>query len=334
MKTLRNVVIIGGGPSGLTAAIYTARAQLEPLMIEGIQPGGQLTTTTEVENYPGFADGVDGNELMQSMRQQAERFGTEFLSESVVSVDFSNKPFKIKTESQEIEALSVIISTGAQPRMLGLDSEKALTGRGVSVCATCDGFFYRGKDVIVVGGGDAAMEEAIFLTRFASSVKVVHRRDQFRASPIMVQRARDNEKIEFILESALEEILAAESEHGGVVDRVKIKNLKSGELSEVPVDGVFIAIGHKPVTSIFAGALELDEKGYIRTTDTRTSIEGVFAAGDVQDSKYRQAVTAAGSGCQAALEAQWYLESLTASISEEAKPKKKAGKKRSKRSKR
>lgn len=309
MEKQRSVVIIGGGPSGLTAAIYTARAQMKPLMIEGFQPGGQLTTTTEVENYPGFASGVDGNELMQSMREQAERFGTEFLSESVISVDFSSRPFKIKTDSQEIEALSVIISTGAQPRMLGLDSEKALTGRGVSVCATCDGFFYRGKEVIVVGGGDAAMEEAIFLTRFASSVKIVHRRDQFRASPIMVQRARDNDKIEFLLNSTVDEIKANDE---GLVDRVVLKNVEDGSSAEHAVDGVFISIGHKPVTGIFADALDLDEKGYILTTDTRTSVEGVFAAGDVQDSKYRQAVTAAGSGCQAALEAQWYIESLEA----------------------
>lgn len=309
MEKQRSVVIIGGGPSGLTAAIYTARAQMKPLMIEGFQPGGQLTTTTEVENYPGFASGVDGNELMQSMREQAERFGTEFLSESVISVDFSSRPFKIKTDSQEIEALSVIISTGAQPRMLGLDSEKALTGRGVSVCATCDGFFYRGKEVIVVGGGDAAMEEAIFLTRFASSVKIAHRRDQFRASPIMVQRARDNDKIEFLLNSTVDEIKANDE---GLVDRVVLKNVEDGSSAEHAVDGVFISIGHKPVTGIFADALDLDEKGYILTTDTRTSVEGVFAAGDVQDSKYRQAVTAAGSGCQAALEAQWYIESLEA----------------------
>lgn len=303
------VVIIGGGPSGLTAAIYTARAQLEPLMIEGIQPGGQLTTTTEVENFPGFADGVDGTELMQNMRRQAEKFGTRFLSESVLAVDFSVRPFKITSESGEITADSVIISTGAQPRMLGLSAEKELTGRGVSVCATCDGFFYRNKDVIVVGGGDAAMEEANFLTRFARSVKVIHRSDQFRASAIMLDRARRNEKISFVTGAVVKDILSGDD---GTVNRVKVEMVDRGEIEEIPVDGVFIAIGHKPNTALFKGAIALDEKGYIITAGTRTTVEGVFAAGDVQDSRYRQAVTAAGSGCEAALEAQWYLERIEA----------------------
>lgn len=307
MNTPFKVVVIGGGPSGLTAAIYASRAQLGPLMIEGIQPGGQLTTTTEVENYPGFPDGVDGNELMQNMRRQAEKFGTEFLSESVISVDFSCYPYLIETGSKKVSALSVIVSTGAQPKLLGLESEKRLTGHGVSVCATCDGFFFRGKKVAVVGGGDAAMEEAIFLTRFAESVMVIHRRDQFKASPIMVQRARDNGKIEFVMETEVEEILSAD---GKVVTGVRLKNLVTEATREVDLDGIFVAIGHSPNTTLFQNKLKLDALGYIETDSTRTSVPGVFACGDVQDAKYRQAITAAGTGCEAALEAQWYLESV------------------------
>ena len=318
MSTARKVVIIGGGPSGLTAAIYSARAQLEPLMIEGILRGGQLTTTTEVENYPGFAEGIDGTLLMTQMRAQAEKFGCEFLSEDVVSVDFSKRPFVIKTGSKTVKAHSVIISTGAQPRYLGLESEKKLVGHGVSVCATCDGFFFREKNVIVVGGGDAAMEEAIFLTRFAKSVKVVHRRDEFRASQIMVDRAAENDKIEFVFNSTVEEVLGDK-----VVTGVRLKSTVDDTERELSCDGVFIAIGHKPNTDLFAGEIELDEKGYIVTDRRKTNIEGVFAAGDVQDSVYRQAVTAAGTGCEAALEAQWYLESQEAQKQARKKKRKK-----------
>lgn len=322
MSTPRKVVIIGGGPSGLTAAIYASRAQLQPLMIEGFLRGGQLTTTTEVENYPGFPEGVDGNTLMESMRAQAEKFGTEFLSEDVVSVDFSKQPFVVKTDSTTVEALSVIISTGAQPKYLGLPSEQKMIGKGVSVCATCDGFFYRGKDVVVVGGGDAAMEEAIFLTKFANSVKVIHRRDQFRASQIMVERARENEKIDFVLDSEVQEVLGDDGVTG-----VRLKNVKTEETTDLTVDGVFIAIGHKPNTQLFEssspGALDLDSKGYLLTNGRKTSVPGVFACGDVQDSIYRQAVTAAGTGCEAALEAQWYVEKLELGTSTTKKKKKK-----------
>lgn len=334
MSALRKLVIIGGGPGGLTAGIYASRAQLEPLMIEGIQRGGQLTTTTEVENYPGFPEGVDGTELVTMMRQQAEKFGTEFLSEDVESVDFSTRPFVVKTASQIFHAQSVIISTGAQAKYLGLDSEKRLVGKGVSVCATCDGFFFRGKDIVVVGGGDSAMEEAIFLTKFARSVKVIHRRKDFRASPIMVQRASDNEKIDFVFDSVVDEVLGEESVTG-----VRIRNVETDESSELSVDGVFIAIGHKPNTSLFGDQLQLDDKGYLVTTSTKTSIEGVFAAGDVQDPLYRQAATAVGTGCAAALHAQWYVEALEAEEEAQAKIKaektsKKKKKKKKKKSKR
>lgn len=316
MNRRRKVVIIGGGPAGLTAAIYSARAQFEPLIIEGLAAGGQLTTTTEVENYPGFPEGVDGTKLVGDMRSQAVKFGAEFVSEDVVCVDFASRPFKIKTDSQTVEADSIIISTGAKPRMLGLPAEAKLTGRGLSVCATCDGFFFRGKDIVVVGGGDSAMEEAIFLTRFAKSVKVIHRRDKFRASSIMVARAEANEKVEFVFNTVVEDILPGED---GTVASIKLKNISTGEVGEVKTEGVFVSIGHTPNTSLFVDKLTLADNGYLVTIDTRTNVEGVFACGDVQDSKYRQAVTAAGSGCQAALEAQWYLDGLKVDSEETSK---------------
>ena len=303
---MRSVVIIGSGPAGLTAAVYAARANLSPLLIEGWQSGGQLTTTTEVENYPGFAKGIMGPDLMKEMRAQAERFGTEFLTGDVTDVDFKKHPLSIAVDHElRIEARTVIIATGASAIQIGLKNEARLTGHGVSTCATCDGFFFRGKELVVVGGGDSAMEEANFLTKFATKVFVVHRRDKLRASKILQDRAMKNEKISFIWNSVVEDILGND-----LVTGVRLKNLVTGTTSTLPCAGVFVAIGHRPNTALFAGQLEMDAKGYIVTTNgTATSVAGVFAAGDVQDSTYRQAITAAGTGCMAAIDAERFLES-------------------------
>jgi len=303
---MRNIVIIGSGPAGLTAAIYAARANLSPLLIEGWQSGGQLTTTTEVENYPGFAKGIMGPEIMKEMRAQAERFGTEFLTGDVSAVNFKNHPLTLTIDGERaVEAKTVIIATGASAIQIGLPNEQRLTGHGVSTCATCDGFFFRGKELIVVGGGDSAMEEGTFLTKFATKVSIVHRRDKLRASKIMQDRAMKNEKIMFLWNSVVADILGSD-----VVTGVRLRNTVTGKTSEVACSGVFVAIGHRPNTMLFAGQIDMDETGYLRThAGTATSIPGVFAAGDVQDSKYRQAVTAAGSGCMAAIDAERFLES-------------------------
>ena len=299
------VIIIGSGPAGLTAAIYSARANLSPLVLEGQQPGGQLTITTDVENYPGFPEGIMGPKLMDEMRNQATRFGAECKFELVSEVDFSKKPFTVVSDSSSYTADSVIIATGASARMLGLESEKKYMGSGVSACATCDGFFFKDKEIIVVGGGDSAMEEANFLTKFASKVSIIHRREGFRASKIMLERVRKNNKIEFMLNQVIEEIKGYK-----IVTSVIIKNTQNGEITEKNVDGVFMAIGHKPNTSVFADKLKMDDTGYLITESgsTRTNIPGVFACGDVQDKIYRQAITAAGSGCMAAIDAEKYLE--------------------------
>jgi len=304
----KKLTILGSGAAGLTAAIYAARANLEPLVIEGLQAGGQLTITTDVENYPGFPDGIQGPDLMTRMHKQAERFGTEFIYDNAESVDLSQRPFVVKTSEQEIRTQTLIITTGASAKLLGLESESKLMGHGVSACATCDGFFFRDKKVYVVGGGDTAIEEAMFLTRFASSVTLIHRRETFRASAIMVDRMRRNEKIDYLLNCVVEDIgdVAA-----GEVKWVKVKNIKTGEISQHEADGVFIAIGHQPNTDLFKDKLDMNESGYIITHyegSVLTKIPGVFAAGDCIDQKYRQAVTAAGTGCRAALEAQWLLE--------------------------
>jgi thioredoxin reductase (NADPH) len=302
---MRDVVLIGSGPAGLTAAIYTARANLSPLLIEGIQAGGQLTTTTEVENYPGFHHAIMGPDLMKEMRAQAERFGTEFLSGDVSEVDLKRMPFTVTIEREQIiETRTLIIATGAAAVHLGVAGESCLTGHGVSTCATCDGYFFRGKELVVVGGGDSAMEEANFLTKFATRVSVVHRRDKLRASKIMQDRAFKNEKITFVWNSVVEEIMG-----DGLVTGVRLRNMVTGRTSELPCAGVFVAIGHSPNTALFKGQIEMDAKGYILTrSGTATNVPGVFAAGDVQDSRYRQAVTAAGSGCMAAMDAERYLE--------------------------
>lgn len=304
-SAIENVVIIGSGPAGLTAAIYAGRANLQPLMVEGYETGGQLMTTTEVENYPGFAEGIQGPELMTIMRKQAERFGTRFITRDVTKVDFSSRPFKIWVDDTLIQARGVIISTGASAKYLGLENERRLLGRGVSACATCDGAFFKNQVVCVVGGGDTAMEEATFLTRFASKVIVIHRRDEFRASKIMADRVLNNPKIEVRWNSGLVDVLGEKSVKG-----VRLKNYKTGEETTLELEGVFIAIGHKPNTDLFKGQLEMNDVGYLVTKpkSTYTSVEGVFASGDVQDPIYRQAITAAGTGCMAAIDCERWLE--------------------------
>jgi thioredoxin reductase (NADPH) len=303
---VHNVVIIGSGCAGLTAAIYAARANLKPLVLDGHEPGGQLSLTTMVENFPGFPDGILGPELIENMRKQAERFGTEFHSGAVIGVDVNDRPFRIETGKEAYEAQTLIIASGASARMLGIESERKLLGHGVSTCATCDGFFFRGKEIAVVGGGDTAMEEATFLTRFASRVHLIHRRKEFRASKIMMDRALANDKINFVTPAVIDEVLDVEK---GGVEGVRLRNESTGEKSVLPVEGVFVAIGHHPNTKVFHGKLDMDANGYLRTHHgSRTSVEGVFAAGDVQDIHYRQAVTAAGSGCMAAMDAEKFLE--------------------------
>lgn len=303
METYKTI-IVGSGPAGLTAALYAARAELQPLVIAGIQPGGQLTITTDVENFPGFPEGIQGPELMQNFTKQAERFGAKIAYETVVSADFSNKPFKIKTDSNEYQSESVIIATGAEVMWLGLENETRLRGKGVTACATCDGFFFKDLDIVVIGGGDSAMEEANFLTKFGKTVTIVHRRDEFKASKIMLKRAQDNPKISFITDVTVTDILGKDSMEG-----IRIKDNKTGEERDVAAQGYFVAIGHSPASKVFAEAgVEVDAKGYIiPKTFTQTNIEGVFVAGDVHDHRYRQAISAAGEGCKAALDAEHYL---------------------------
>jgi len=303
------VAILGSGPAGLTAALYAARAELKPLVLAGVPAGGQLLVTTDVENFPGFPEGIQGPELVDRMRRQAQRFGAEFVDDNVVQVDFTHRPFTLRTgTSGTVEAEAVIVATGANARWLDLPSESRLKGHGVSACATCDGFFFKGKALAVVGGGDTAMEEAMFLTNFATHVTIVHRRDQFRASPIMLERARAHPKVSFLLNTVVEEVLGHDT-----VEGLRVKNTRTGAVSELRVGGLFVAIGHDPATGVLRGALELDAEGYVKLHDeTRTSVEGVFAAGDIHDRRYRQAVTAAGAGCRAAIDVErWLAEQET-----------------------
>jgi thioredoxin reductase (NADPH) len=306
-SSVRDLIIIGGGPAGYTAALYAARADLEPLVIEGFAWGGQLMITSDVENYPGYADGIMGPEMMADFRRQAERFGAEFVTDDVTSVDFSQQPLRVTVGDDEYTARAVIVSTGASARWLGIESEERHKGRGVSACATCDAAFFRQKDVYVVGGGDSAFEEALFLTKFASRVHLLHRRDSFRASRIMVDRAEANEKLDFVLNAVVDEVLGEQTVAG-----LRLRSTITGETWEVPADGLFVAIGHDPNTALFLDSLDHDDAGYLvtRPGSTATNVPGVFAAGDVQDHTYRQAITAAGSGCMAALDAERYLSSL------------------------
>jgi thioredoxin reductase (NADPH) len=304
---MRNVIIIGSGCAGLTAAIYAARANLSPLVLDGYEPGGQLSITTLVENFPGFPEGIQGPELIENMRKQAQHFGTEFKSGAITSVDLSKRPFKLTAGNETYECAALIVASGASARLLGVDSERKLIGHGVSTCATCDGYFFRGKEIVVVGGGDTAMEEATFLSRFASKITLMHRRNEFRASKIMLERARANPKIEIMTPVVVEEVLDVSK---GGVEGVRVLNTDTKVSSVVPAEGLFVAIGHDPNTKPFVGQLTMDANGYLVTHDgPKTNVEGVFAAGDVQDHVYRQAITAAGSGCMAAIEAERFLES-------------------------
>jgi thioredoxin reductase (NADPH) len=302
---MRNVIIIGSGPAGLTAAIYAARANMKPLLIEGPEPGGQLTLTTAVENFPGFPEGIMGPQLMEDMKKQAEKFGTEFRTGFVDKVELTGSPFKVHLDKEVFEAKTVIISTGSSAKMLGLENERRLMGHGVSTCATCDGFFFRDKKIAVVGGGDSAMEESTFLTKFATDVALIHRRDSFRASQIMTDRALANDKINVMYNTVVEDVLGE-----GEVTGIRVRDMATDKATELELDGVFIAIGHNPNTGIFKGQVDLDEKGYVKTVpgSTSTNIPGVFACGDVQDPIFRQAITAAGTGCMAAMEAERHLE--------------------------
>jgi thioredoxin reductase (NADPH) len=307
MDEIRELIIIGGGPAGYTAALYSARGDLRPLVIEGFQWGGQLMATSDVENYPGYPDAVMGPKMMEDFRRQAERFGAEFVTDDVTSVDFSAQPFRVRVAGEEYRAKAVIVATGARARWLGLESEKRLQGRGVSACATCDGAFFRDKPIVVVGGGDSALEEALFLTRFGTKVTLVHRRDEFRASQIMLNRARANDKIEILVPYVVEEVVGDDAVTG-----VRLRHAATGETREIEARGFFVAIGHQPNTALFTGQLDHAENGYLLTKpgSTETNVPGVFAVGDVQDHVYRQAVTAAGSGCMGALDAERYLASL------------------------